>query len=308
MSSQTNPSIPTKESPAYGGQALIEGVLMRGREAYCVAVRSPDGSVVLDVQSLGWALRGNIGRIPFLRGLVVLWDSLVIGTRALTYSANVQAESEEERIEGSSLALTLLISFAIGVSAFLLLPASLAHLIQDSLGLLPWQANLLEGVVRLGLLIGYIWLIGRSSDIERVFGYHGAEHKTIHAFEAGTGLSPASVASFPREHPRCGTAFLLTVAVFSVLIFSLLGPMPLLPRLMSRVALIPVLASLAYEYIRLTAKVERIAWARPMLWPNLALQRLTTREPDEGMIEVAIQAFQGLRRAEARLSEAKTEG
>ncbi len=276
---------------------------MRGREAYCVAVRSPDGSVVRDIQRLGWTLRGSIGRIPFLRGLIVLWDSLVIGTRALTYSANVQAESEEERIEGRSLALTLLLSFAIGLSAFLLLPAGFAHLIQESFGLHPWQANLLEGVVRLALLIGYIWMIGRSPEIERVFGYHAAEHKTIHAFEAGTGLTPETVASFPSEHPRCGTAFLLSVAVFSVLLFSLLGPMPLIPRLLSRIMLVPVLASLAYEYIRLTAKVERIAWARPLLWPNLALQKLTTRDPDHGMIEVAIEAFRGLREAEARLCE-----
>jgi uncharacterized protein YqhQ len=190
--------------------------------------------------------------------------------------------------------LTLAVSLAAGIGLFFLLPAGVAYFVESLFALGSLHANALEGVLRLALLIGYVWSIGQIEDIRRVYGYHGAEHKTINAFEDGQTLTPETVAGYAREHPRCGTAFLLTVVVLSILLFSLLGPMSLPLRLLSRVLLVPVLAMLAYEYIRLTGKFRDTVWARPFLAPNLALQRLTTREPEPEMIEVAIAAFQAM--------------
>ena len=287
-----------KPRPNYGGQAVIEGVLMRGARTYSIAVRTPDQSILIESQDFGSNRRAQWIRIPFLRGPLVLWESLVIGIRALTFSANAQAEDESERIEGSSLTLTLLGSIAIGLFVFLLIPAGLAILLQNLFDITNLAANVLEGGIRLGLLIGYVWGIGRMPEIERVYGYHGAEHMTIHAFEADAPLTPESIRGFNREHPRCGTAFLLTVALLSIILFSLIGPLPLLARLASRILFIPVLASIAYEYIRFTARFSDRAWVKPLVWPNLALQRLTTRTPSRGMIEVAIASFESMRERE----------
>lgn len=291
----------SEKLPSYGGQAVIEGVMMRGAQVCSVAVRAPDHSIVIDTQPLSAIYRSRLAKIPFLRGLLILWDALVLGVRALTFSANTQAE-EGEKIEGGALTLTLLISLVIGIGFFFLLPAGIGHLTVRFLSWSAQQSNLLEGVVRLGLLVAYIWSIGFMPDIRRVYAYHGAEHKTINAFEAGAKLDPESVSRYPREHPRCGTAFLLTVAVLSVLLFSALGPMPLLTRLVSRLLLIPVVASLAYEYIRLTSKLTRFRWARPLMAPNLWLQKLTTAEPENDMLEVAIAAFNAMRASDDKLS------
>ncbi len=288
-----------KPRPNYGGQAVIEGVLMRGARTYSIAVRTPDQSILIESQDFGSNRRAQWIRIPFLRGPLVLWESLVIGIRALTFSANAQAEDESERIEGSSLTLTLLGSIAIGLFVFLLVPAGLAILLQNLFDITNLAANVLEGGIRLGLLIGYVWGIGRMPEIERVYGYHGAEHMTIHAFEADAPLTPESIRGFNREHPRCGTAFLLTVALLSIILFSLIGPLPLIARLASRILFIPVLASIAYEYIRFTARFSDRAWVKPLVWPNLALQRLTTRTPSQGMIEVAIASFESMRQRES---------
>jgi uncharacterized protein YqhQ len=283
--------------PSYGGQAVLEGVMMRGSQTCAIAVRSPEGSIVFKDVPLGALYRSRLARVPFVRGLFVLWDSLVLGVSALTFSANVQA-GDEEPIDPRSMALTLLLALILGVGFFFLLPAGLSHLLESVLGWHSSWANLVEGLFRLALLIGYIWAIGLLADIERVYGYHGAEHKTINAYEAGAELTPATVKEFPREHPRCGTAFLLTVVVFSILLFSALGPLALLPKLLSRLILLPLLAALAYEYIRFTARLIPYRWARPLVAPNLWLQRLTTREPDEKMLEVAIAAFKKMRAAE----------
>jgi uncharacterized protein YqhQ len=272
---------------------------MRGARTYSIAVRTPDQSILIESQDFGSNRRAQWIRIPFLRGPLVLWESLVIGIRALTFSANAQAEDESERIEGSSLTLTLLGSIAIGLFVFLLVPAGLAILLQNLFDITNLAANVLEGGIRLGLLIGYVWGIGRMPEIERVYGYHGAEHMTIHAFEADAPLTPESIRGFNREHPRCGTAFLLTVALLSIILFSLIGPLPLIARLASRILFIPVLASIAYEYIRFTARFSDRAWVKPLVWPNLALQRLTTRTPSQGMIEVAIASFESMRQRES---------
>jgi uncharacterized protein YqhQ len=268
--------------------------MMRGSQTCAVAVRTPDGNIVFRDVPLGALYRSKLARIPFVRGLFVLWDSLVLGVSALTFSANVQA-GEDEPIDPRSMALTMFLALVLGVGFFFLLPAGVSQLLESIFDWHSGWANLVEGLIRLVMLIGYIWAIGLLSDIQRVYGYHGAEHKTINAYEAGAELTPESAMRFPREHPRCGTAFLLTVVVFSILLFSALGPLPLIPKLLSRLILLPLLAALAYEFIRFTARLLPYRWARPLVAPNLWLQKLTTREPDEKMLEVAIAAFKRMR-------------
>ena len=285
---------------AYGGQAVIEGVMMRGQKAFAIAMRAPDGKIVIYKEKLGEIYRSKIVKIPFLRGVIMLWDALGIGMRALTIAANTQT-GENEKLEGPVLYLTLGIALVFGIGLFFLLPAGLGSLTEKYLGWNVWYSNLFEGFLRLLLLVGYIWGIGFMPDIKRLFGYHGAEHKTINAFEAGAELSPESVAKYSLEHPRCGTAFLLTLVLLSIIVFTALGPLPFLWRLVSRVLLIPVLAGLALEYIRWTANHLKNPLVRWLIKPNLALQSLTTREPDVPMLEVAIESFKSMRQAEQEL-------
>lgn len=284
----------------YGGQAVIEGVMMRGRKALAIAMRAPDGQIVIHQENLGAVYRSRLAKIPFLRGVILLWDALGLGMRALTLSANVQT-GEDEKLEGPALYLTLGISLAIGIGLFFLLPAGIGGFAESSLGWNPWLNNLLEGVIRLILLVAYIWAIGFMPDVKRLFGYHGAEHKTINAYEAGAELTPETVAKFPIEHARCGTAFMLTLVLVSILVFTALGPMSMFWRLASRVLLIPFLAGIAVEYIRWTANHLDSPIVRFLIKPNLALQALTTREPDESMLEVAIKSFKTMRQAEQEL-------
>lgn len=285
----------------YGGQAVIEGVMMRGQKAFAIAMRAPDGRIVIHKEKLGEIYRSKIAKIPFLRGVILLWDALGLGMRALTLAANTQT-GEDEKLEGPALYVTLGISLTLGVGLFFLLPALaggwLEHLLTPASSSGLWAGNLLEGLLRLGLLVGYIWAIGFMPDVKRLFGYHGAEHKTINAFEAGAELTPESVAKFSLQHPRCGTAFLLTLVLFSILAFTLIGPLPIVWRLVSRVLLIPVLAGVSLEYIRWTANHLDNPIVRWLIKPNLALQSLTTREPDMSMLEVAIQSFNTMRQAE----------
>lgn len=280
--------------PLYGGQAVIEGVMMRGTRSVAIAMRNPANEIVLHKEPLASIYKSKILKIPFIRGLAMLADALVLGIHALTISANTQT-GEDEKIEGPVLYLTLFVSLAIGVGLFFLAPAALGQLSERLLGINSWWGNLLEGIVRLLLLIVYIWAIGQTADIRRVFSYHGAEHKTINAYEAGVELTPGNVARFSVEHPRCGTAFLLTLVLLSILVFSLLGPLPFIWRMVSRVLLLPVLACIAYEYIRWTANHLDSKFVRLLIKPNLALQHLTTREPTNEMLEVSIAAFNAMR-------------
>ena len=281
----------------YGGQAVIEGVMMRGSRSMAVAVRAPDQRIVIHTRPLSRIYRGSFSRRPFLRGLLGIWDALGLGWQSLSYSASVAA-GQDIQFEGPVAWGTMAVSLVVSLSLFLLAPAGLAQLGERWLGLSAIWSNVVEGLVRLAMVIGYLLLIGLLPDVKRLFGYHGAEHKTIHAFEAGAELTPTSVARFPLEHPRCGTAFLLTVVVFSVVVFALLGPLPWWERLASRLLLIPVVAGVAFEYIRLTARHLDNALVRLLILPNLALQRLTTRQPDEHMLEVAIAAFNAMRASE----------
>jgi uncharacterized protein YqhQ len=282
---------------SYGGQAVIEGVMMRGQKAFAIAMRAPDGSIVVHKEDLASVYRSRISKTPFLRGVILLWDALGLGMRALTLSANTQT-GEDEKLEGPALYLTLAVSLSIGIGLFFLLPAGVGGLAEHYLGWSAWLNNLLEGVIRLLLLIGYIWAIGFMPDVKRLFGYHGAEHKTINAYEAGAELTPENVAKFSLEHPRCGTAFMLTLVLISILVFTALGPMSLFWRLATRVLFIPILAGIAVEYIRWTANHLDSPIVRFLIKPNLALQSLTTREPDASMLEVAIESFKTMKKAE----------
>ncbi len=283
--------------PNYGGQAVIEGVLMRGARSMAIAMRAPDKQIVIHTEPLGSIYKSGISKIPFLRGLILLWDSLGLGISALTLSTNVQT-GENEKLEGPALYLTLVISLVIGVGGFILVPAGIGQLAEKLLHWNSFVGNILEGIIRLGLLVGYIALVGRLEEIRRVYAYHGAEHKTINAFEAGAELIPENVCHYSVEHPRCGTAFLLTLALLSIILFAALGPLPTLWRLATRILLLPVLAGLAYEYIRWTARHLNNPIVRQLIKPNLALQHLTTREPSLDMLEVSIAAFKAMRAQE----------
>ncbi|MBE0685092.1 MAG: DUF1385 domain-containing protein [Anaerolineaceae bacterium] len=277
--------------PTYGGQALIEGVLMRGSKYLAAAYRKPDGEIIVETEELGKIYQSPLRKVLFLRGLIILWDALGLGTKYLTKSANYQTEDEKEKIEGPALYMTLIISLAVAMGLFFLTPALLGKALEQWLGFSNVIQNLIEGLIRLVFVILYIWGIGKMADIKRVFSYHGAEHKTINAFEAKVELKPELVKQYSLQHPRCGTAFILYVVLFSVIIFTFLGDLGWLLLITSRLVLIPLIAMIAYEYIRFTADhLENpiiSLFAKPGLW----LQKLTTNEPDEKILEVSIAAF-----------------
>ncbi len=276
---------------SYGGQAIIEGVMMRGKYNAAIAVRRPDGEVVVKQEPLGSFYRGFFSKVPFLRGVPLLWDSLGLGMKALFFSAEVvgQAEDPEFTMSGGMGIATGAIGLLGGMALFMVLPSFIAGLLVPEHALL---FNVVEGLIRLCLLIGYIAAVGRMEDIRRVFAYHGAEHKTINAHEAGVPLTVENVRTFSTTHARCGTAFLLIVVFISILVFAPLGRPTFLIRIASRLLLLPVIAGIAYEVLRFTGKHARNPIIRAIITPNLALQRLTTREPDDGMLEVAITALQ----------------
>jgi uncharacterized protein YqhQ len=289
--------------PSYGGQALIEGVLMRGKYGVAAAYRAPNGEIVIQKEKLEGIYKSRLGKIPFLRGLVILWDSLGLGTRFLTESANIQT-GEEEKIEGPALYLTLGVSMLVAILLFFVAPAAIGKGLQHLTGMSTLLMSLTEGLIRLAGIVLYIWGIGQMEDIKRVFAYHGAEHKTINAFETGVELTPENVKGFSLEHPRCGTAFLLTLVVISIIFFTFLGSLPMGWLIVTRIVFIPLLAMLAYEYIRFTANhldSPIVCW---LIKPNLALQHLTTREPDLDIIAVGIAAFNAMLAQEAELENA----
>jgi uncharacterized protein YqhQ len=309
----------------YGGQAVIEGVMMRGRQHWAVAVRAPDGSIVIHDEPVTSAFTNSpVAKWPFVRGVALLWDSLTLGVRALRFSAAVAeeaetpppqpgdvkapAEDQQSAIRNPQSAIqearraymtqanagvvgSMLLSLGLAVAIFFVLPLLLVGWADQWIPS-AWMSNLLEGGIRLALLLGYIWAIGRVPAIARVFGYHGAEHKTINDYEAGAPLTPGEVRRFTLIHPRCGTTFLLIVVVLSILAFVLLGRPPMIWRIVSRIVLVPVVAAVAYEGIRWAAGHFDHPLVRAIMAPGLALQRLTTRPPDESMLEVGIAALQ----------------
>lgn len=277
--------------PSYGGQAVIEGVMMRGKKNLAMACRKPDGSIVTYQEDLPSLYQSKVMKIPFLRGIIGLWDALGLGTRMLTKAANYQT-GEDEKLEGSSLFFTLLFSLSMAVVLFFILPAFVAGKLDQALKLGVWWGNVIEGILRLIILVVYLALVGRMAEIKRTFMYHGAEHKTINAYEARVELIPEEAAKMSTCHPRCGTSFLLTFLVISTFIFALLGPLSLVLRLASRVIMLPIIAGIAYEYIQWAAKnMDKSKLVKAIMQPNLWLQKLSTREPSLDMLEVSINAF-----------------
>jgi uncharacterized protein YqhQ len=299
-----------QQSFVYGGQAVIEGVMIRGRHVYSIAARHPDGSIRSVTRPVpGWGT-SRWRRVPFVRGTLVLAESLVIGMKALTYSAQVAAgeEEDEEPIPAWSMALALATSLGLGILLFFVLPLVLTHYGVDRFTGSSILSNLAEGGFRLAIFFAYLGLVGLMPTIRRVFAYHAAEHMSVHAHEASLPLEPANVRMFPAAHARCGTAFLLTVMIVSILVFALLGTPDLPLRIASRIFLIPVIAGISYEIIRFNAAHSANVLVRMSTVPSLMLQSLTTRKPEDDQIEVAIMAMnvaiRGDEAAEAALIEA----
>src|SRR6478736_4308558 len=279
-----------KRDAPVGGQAVLEGVMMRGISVWAVAVRTPEGQIEVESESIKpWAQRHRLWRLPVIRGVVALAESMKIGFKALAISANAQLEEDEEgekeEIGGWVWGLTIAIS--------LLLAVGLTSLIKDQLGS-PFLFWLVEGVLRTAIFIGYIAAISRMPDLRRVFEYHGAEHKTISCFEAGDELVPARAKIYSRLHPRCGTSFLLIVMVLAIFVFAPIGLPAWYWLVASRILGIPLIAGLSYEVIKWAGKHRNKSWVRAIMWPGLMLQNLTTREPDEDQLEVAIRALQAV--------------
>ena len=300
------------EKTYYGGQAVMEGVMMRGRQGMAVAVRAPNGEIAVYNEPIELTgLTARVRPLPFLRGVFLLWDTMLLGMRALVFSANVGLGEEDKQAkkEGddskskTDIALwgTVAVSILFSIGLFFVLPLAAVGFIDRHISS-SLVSNLIEGGIRLALLVGYMALLGRVGDIRRVFGYHGAEHKTINAYEAGDPLDVEHVRRHSISHPRCGTGFLLVVVLLSVLVFMLLGRPPLFWRIASRIVLVPVIAALAYEFIKWTAARYRNPIVRVLIAPSMALQRLTTRDPDDSMLEVAIVAFKRVLLADGRLT------
>ena len=277
---------------AYGGQALMEGVLMRGRDAIAVALRHPDGRIVTATERLDKGLHASpVAKWPFVRGLVLLYETLIIGTRWLIRSANVQAEEDDVELGKGSIIIMLLITFAAAIAAFTLLPLFISSVATSGLKQ-GWAQPALEGVIQVALFLGYLTLVSRTPDIHRVFQYHGAEHMTIHALEAGDPLTVDEVRKYPTAHHRCGTEFLVILVLLSIFTFSLVGKQQPLLMIGSRFVLIPVLAAVGYEILKLGARYRHNPLIRVIMYPGILVQMITTKRPTDDMIEVAITSME----------------
>jgi uncharacterized protein YqhQ len=286
----------------YGGQAVIEGVMIRGPKTLAIACRRPDGGIATRQETLGSVYSGVLRHIPFIRGVIVLWETLALGMRALMWSSSVQL-GEEDNDPGAPMWAMVVVSLFIVGGIFFAGPLLLADLLHDLLGS-DLAVVFVEGLIRLGVIVGYVAGIGFMPDIRRVYEYHGAEHKSIHALEAGDPLDPEHVQRHPTAHVRCGTSFLLTVVVVSIFVFAAVGNPDLWLRVVSRIVLIPAIASISYEVIRLGGTFESNPITKVLLWPNLALQSITTKPPDDGQVEVALRALKEVLAAEERAEPA----
>ena len=280
---------------SYGGQAVIEGVMIRGQNHYSLAVRREDGTITHLQEPLNTYFTGKLRKIPLIRGFLALLETLILGIKALNQSATLamvdQTAEGQKEMSPWVLAMTLAISLIIGIGIFFVVPQLIVtpiHSIVQSDILI----NVIEGLLRLVILVGYIWVISFMENIKRVFCYHGAEHMAVHTYEAGLALEISNVRKFGTPHPRCGTAFLLTVVLVSIIAFMFLGWPELHWRIISRIALLPVIAAISYEFIRFSGLHQTWWIARQMAVPGLILQRLTTRQPDDSQIEIAISAME----------------
>jgi uncharacterized protein YqhQ len=295
------PGTPVPKEHYYGGQAVPSGVMMRGRDVWAVAVRKPDGGVHIeshDIDSV--AKRHPILAKPGLRGVIALGQALAIGAKALVIATNESME-EEDRLSTGQMAVTMTIAFLVFIAIFVIGPFIGFRALRDSVHS-SIVLNVLEGLGRVALFVGYLWLIGRMKEVRKVFQYHGAEHKTIAAYEHDAPLNPESVDRFSTLHVRCGTNFLLIVMILTVLLFATFPARSLLAGILLRVVAIPVIAGLSYELLRLGARFERSAFMRALMAPGLWLQKITTKPPSHDQIDVAIASFNEVLRREAEVS------
>ncbi len=275
----------------YGGQAVVEGVMMRGQKTMVTAVRRPDGGLATDMQPLSAIYTGRMRQTPFLRGIVVLIEALVLGMKSLLYSANISLEEEGEKITGWLVWVMLAISLAVAVLLFFLLPLFLTRLFNISSSLL---FNLVDGLIRVAVFLAYLRVMTLVPDIRRVFAYHGAEHKAVNAYEAGVPLEVEAVKAYSTAHTRCGTSFLFVVMSLSIIVFALVGLHSLWLMVLSRIVFIPVISALGYEIIYFGARHSDNGLVRAVMAPGLWLQALTTREPDDSQLEVALAALKAV--------------
>jgi uncharacterized protein YqhQ len=280
-----------------GGQAVIEGVMMRAPRSMAIAVRRPDGEIVVKRNRVvPLSERFPVVKLPLVRGAVALFSSLIIGIKALNYSANEALAEGEKKEEISSLAMggTMAVALLFGILLFFILPLYLTNLLKPFIGESNIAFNLVDGVIRVIVFLLYIFSISKMKDIQRVFQYHGAEHKSIFAFESGQDLTVENVKRFSRLHPRCGTSFLLIVMLVSILIFSLIPKLwPFYLKAGARIVLLPLIAGVSYELLKWSARHDTSLLVRLLIAPGLALQKLTTREPDDDQVEVAIRSMEG---------------
>jgi uncharacterized protein YqhQ len=280
------------ESFHYGGQAVIEGVMIRGKEGIAISVRQPNGELNVVNRSLSGIYTGRLREIPLVRGIIVLVETLVLGTRSLIHSAQVASiEEGEEKIPAVLLWGTVAMSLALGVALFFMIPLFATRYLIDPYINSALLSVVLEGLIRIGIFITYLKMISFIPDIKRVFAYHGAEHKVVNAYEAGVPLEVESVKNYSTAHARCGTAFLFIVLIIAIFVFALVGRPPLWIRVLSRIALIPVIAVISYEIMKFGAGHINNKIVRFLLAPGLLLQSITTREPDDSQIETAISAL-----------------
>jgi len=311
VSAEPGEWVATRDAPV-GGQAVLEGVMMRGAGTWAVACRKPApdqldadghradmndpprGDIAVETHHVESVLkRRRWLRVPIVRGVVALGESLVIGFKALGTSANAQMPEEEEPISGFLWTATIIFALALSIGLFFIVPVTLTNLIKDQLGsaFLFW---VVEGVLRTGIFLGYLVLISRMRDLRRVFEYHGAEHKTISCYEAELDLTPQNAKNFSRLHPRCGTSFLLIVMIVAIFVFSPLGLLPWWALIVTRIVGVPLIAGISFELIKLAGKHRRRRWVQILMWPGLKLQLLTTREPDLTQLAVAIAAMEAV--------------
>ncbi len=290
----TEPLRAVRDAPV-GGQAVLEGVMMRGVSTWAVAVRKPDGEIgIQSFPLVSWLKRHRFLRLPLVRGVVALVESLKIGLQALGISTNAQLDEEDqEQLSGGAWAGTVAFSLILAVGLFFLLPVGITSLFRHHIsGSIEFV--LIEKAIRISIFVGYLWLISRISDLQRVFEYHGAEHKTISCYEAGLPLTPENAQRFSRLHPRCGTSFLLIVMIVALFVFAPLGTPAWYWLFASRVLGIPIVAGIAFEIIKLFGKNRSKRWAQILMWPGMQLQKLTTRPPNLEQLAVAIAAMEAV--------------
>jgi uncharacterized protein YqhQ len=276
----------------YGGQAVIDGVMIRGKEGVAISVRQPDGQLNVVKQPLASIYKGRLREMPLIRGIIALIETLVLGTQSLLHSAQVAAtEGVGEKIPAAVLWGTVAASLALGVALFFMVPLFATRYLIDPHIDSALLSNIFEGLIRIGIFVAYLKLVGLVPDIKKVFAYHGAEHKAVNAYEAGVPLDVEAVKNYSTAHARCGTAFLFIVLIVAIFVFALVGQPTLWIRILSRIALIPVIAAISYEIMKFGANHVDNAIVRILLAPGLLLQSITTREPDDSQIEAAISAL-----------------